>query len=196
VIVTHGAHRSIIRSNLDDIHDAIQATREEPLHDWAAVAVWGHAGGEVSIHGEADLLQLKGYLHSGLWSVAHTEAGSAERLERLSFDRTHDVRSFDKGRMDVVRIGGTTIGRGIFEPGWRWSQSVKPLVGTPDCRLRHIGYVLSGRMMISMDGGESYEIIRGQAINISPGHDAWTLGSEECVVLEILTADRYAQPQS
>ena len=176
------------------IHDAIQATRKEPLHDWVAVAIWHDADGHVTVHGSATPLQLKGYLHSGLWAVAHQDERVPEGLETQSLDDTADARSFSGGRMDLVKIGGATIGRGSFEPGWRWSESVKPIVGTESCGLAHMGYVVSGRMGIRMDGGEEFEIAEGDAIRIAPGHDAWTIGDEPCIVLEIQAAREYATP--
>jgi hypothetical protein len=172
------------------IRDAIQAFREEPLHDWAIVAIWGHSGGDVSVYGESHPLQLKGYLHSGIWALAHS---GVEGHARAKMDIVTDVRSFPHGRMDVVRLAGSTIGRGTFDPGWRWSQSVAPIVGTDLCELPHIGYVISGRMMILPKDGEGYEISAGDAINITPDHDAWTVGDEPCRVLEILSADRYGK---
>jgi len=175
------------------VRNAIQATREEPLHDWVVVAVWDHAGGEVGVYGESDPLQLKGYLHSGIWSVAHAEPGERPRRD---MDAAADVRSFPHGRMDVVRLGGSTIGRGTFEPGWRWSESVGPIVGTDMCSLPHVGYVLSGRMMIAPEDGDGFEISAGDAVNISPNHDSWTVGDEPCVVLEILSAERYGKVPS
>jgi hypothetical protein len=152
--------------HLEVIRDSIQAAREEPLHDWVVVAIWDHGGGGVTVYGESSPLQLKGYLHSGVWTLAHREPDGHER-ERM--DAVSDVRSFPRGRMDVVRLAGSTIGRGTFDPGWRWSESVGPIVGTDLCDLPHIGYVISGRMMILPKEGEGYEICAGDAINIPPG---------------------------
>ena len=182
------------KAALDAIHDAIQATREEPLHDWAAVAVWTDSSGEVSVLGEASPLELKGYLHSGIWNVAHDEETLSDELIQKSMDSAADVRSFEKGRMDVVKIAGSSIGRGTFQPGWRWSESVGPMIGEDSCPLAHTGFVVQGRMRISMTDGDEYEVAAGEAIHIAPGHDAWTVGDEPCVILEVLTAAEYARP--
>ena len=178
---------------LDVIHDAIQTTRELPLRHWVAVAIWD-PDGKTTVLGEESQLKLKGYLHSGLWEVVH--GGPADGQEARSLSSPQDVREFDKGRMDVVRVGGNTIGRGVFEPGFKWSESIKPIVQTDSCEVAHVGYVLQGRMMIRMNDGSESEIKQGQAIQIAPGHDAWTLGDEPCVILEVQGAGEYALPQS
>jgi hypothetical protein len=177
---------------LDAIHDAIQATREVPLRHWVAVAIW-EPDRKISVIGEDDLLKLKGYLHSGLWEAAHGE-GVVES-ESSAFSAPDDVREFDKGRMDVVRVGGSTIGRAVFEPGFKWSECIKPIVKTESCMINHVGYVLKGSMMIRMDDGSEWEMKQGDAIHIEPGHDAWTVGDEPCVVLEVRSAGEYALPQ-
>jgi quercetin dioxygenase-like cupin family protein len=97
-----------------------------------------------------------------------------------------------KGRAEVVSVGGTTILRGTFEPGWRWSEHVKPLAGTDSCRTGHTGYVVSGRMHVRMDDGTEREIGPGDAVRIAPGHDAWIVGDEACVFIDF-TAPDYAR---
>jgi hypothetical protein len=177
--------------HLDAIHDAIQGTRELPLHDWVAVAVWENDHGEVSVLGEATPLHLKGYLHSGVWEVAR-----GPDVEAHSMQAAEDVRWFDKGHMKVVKIGGQAIGRGEFEPGWKWSESVSDIAGTETCQLSHTGFVVTGSMRIKMDDGEEFDIKAGDAVSIAPGHDAWTLGDQSCVVIEIQSAAEYARPSS
>src|SRR5687767_806086 len=103
-----------------EIHDAIQATREEPLKDWVAIAIWDED--EVSVLGDASQLQLKGYLHSALWAMAHEEAAEPPRSGAKELSDAADVRSFPKGRMQVVKMGGASIGKATFEPGFRWSE--------------------------------------------------------------------------
>ena len=185
---------SVDKRQLDAIHDSIQALREEPLYDWVAVALWNGPSGDVTVHGEAPILHLKSYLHSGVWQAAHQETDSGPELVQKSLDSAADVRQFERGRMDVVKLAGTAIGRGTFEPGWRWSESVGPLIGEPACPLPHTGFVVSGRMRIAMTDGDEFELAAGEAIQIAPGHDAWTVGDEPCVVLEVLSAAEYAQP--
>jgi len=115
-------------------------------------------------------------------------------LEAKSLERPEEVRRFvDKGAISVVTVGGVTIGRGVFEPGWRWSQHVKPLAGTDSCQAAHLGYVLSGRMKIVMNDGAETELGPGDAFNIAPGHDAWTVGDEACVMVDVVGFAEYAK---
>ena len=182
---------------LDAIHDALQSIREEPLYDWVAVAIWGDGPrGEVSVIGEAPLLHLKGYLHSGVWKAAHVDKDAEPQIVAKDMDKAKDVRQFEGGRMDVVRIAGSSIGRGTFQPGWRWSESVGPLIGEDSCPLAHTGFIVQGRMHIEMDDGTAFELGAGEAIHIAPGHDAWTVGDEECVIVEVLSAEEYAKTEA
>lgn len=86
------------------------------------------------------------------------------------------------------------MGRAVFEPGWRWSLHIKPLAGTDSCRSAHTGYIVSGRMKIVMDDGESGDLGPGDFIQIAPGHDAWVLGDEPCVALDWTGYSDYAKP--
>ena len=112
-----------------------------------------------------------------------------ENLEAKNFDSQDETR----GRMDLVTMGGTTIGRGVFEPGWRWSKSVKPIVGTDTCQVAHTGYVISGHMHVVMDDGNEGDAGPGDAFLIAPGHDAWIVGDKPCVFLDIQGAPQYAK---
>lgn len=177
---------------LDAIHDAIQATQEKPLKDWAAIAIWDD--GDAAVLGEAPPLQLKGYLHSGLWAVAHND-GQAPSVTAKDISQAADVREFPKGRMQVVRMGGAAIGKATFEPGFKWSECIGPIVGSESCPLEHLGVVLKGELHVVMDDGTEFDIRSGEAIHIMPGHDALNLGSEDCEVLETLSAEQYAKPE-
>ena len=116
-------------------------------------------------------------------------------LSAKSFAVPDETRPFkDKGRMEVVRFGDTIVGKGTFEPGWRWSEHVKPIAGTDSCLVQHVGYVLSGRMKVVMDDGAEAEVGPGDAFVMPPGHDAWTVGTEPCVLLDFGGISGYAQP--
>ena len=104
-----------------------------------------------------------------------------------------EVRSFDKGKMDVVTLGNVTVGLAMFEPGWQWSECVKPVVGTDSCQVPHVGYVLSGQIKVVMDDGSEEEFSPDDAVVIPPGHDAWVVGDEPCVMLDFAGADEYAK---
>src|SRR5437870_7029126 len=105
--------------------------------------------------------------------------------EVKNFESPDETRPFEgNGKADVVNIGGQTLGRGTFEPGWRWSNDVKPIAGTDSCQTRHTGVCTSGRMTIRYDDGSEQEIGAGDVVVIEPGHDAWTLGDEPCVMFD------------
>lgn len=88
------------------------------------------------------------------------------------------VRTFPKGHVDLINIGGATVGKGIFEPGWRWSESVKPIAKTDSCEAPHFQYQISGTMMVLMDDGTEFECKAGDVSLLPPGHDAWVVGNE------------------
>ncbi len=112
------------------------------------------------------------------------------------FSSPDETRPFtDKGRLEVLHVGGGIVGRGIFEPGWRWSKHVKSIAQTSSCEAAHSGYVLSGRMHVRMDDGEETEIAPGDYVTIPPGHDAWTVGAEACVFLDVSGFGDYARPE-
>jgi quercetin dioxygenase-like cupin family protein len=115
-------------------------------------------------------------------------------LEVKRFDAPDEVRPFEgNGRADVVNLGGHVVGRATFEPGWRWSQNVKPIAGTESCQVSHLGYVLSGAMKTIMDDGTEMEMNAGDVVAIPPGHDAEVLGDEACVVLDFGEFGEYAK---
>jgi quercetin dioxygenase-like cupin family protein len=116
-------------------------------------------------------------------------------LEAKNPDSPDEVREFvDKGRVKLVKLSGGTVGKGTFEPGWKWSDHVKPLAGTESCQVQHVGYVLSGRMKVVMDDGSEIEVGAGDAFVMPPGHDAWTVGDERCELLDFGGLEGYAQP--
>ncbi len=115
-------------------------------------------------------------------------------LEAKSFDSPDEVRPFkDKGEARIVNLGGGTVGLATFEPGWRWSEHVKPIAGTDSCQAPHMGYVLAGRMKIVMDDGSEGEVGPGDVGVIPPGHDAWTVGDEPCVMVDFAGMEHYAE---
>ncbi len=100
------------------------------------------------------------------------------------FESPDESRKPDKTRVDVVRMGGNTAARVTLQPGWRWSECIKPVVGTESCQVRHVGVVHSGRMHVSHEDGTEGEIGPGEAYVIEPGHDAWVVGDEPMVGFE------------
>jgi mannose-6-phosphate isomerase-like protein (cupin superfamily) len=105
-------------------------------------------------------------------------------VEVREFDAPDESRTPDKTKIDVVRMGGTTVARMVFEPGWKWSECVKPVAGTESCQARHLGVLQSGRMHVIHEDGTEQEIKPGEAYVIEPGHDAWNVGDEPIVAFE------------
>jgi len=116
-------------------------------------------------------------------------------VQLLDFDSPGETRTPEKTRVDVVRMGDTTAARFAFEPGWKWSECVKPVVGTDNCQVRHVGVVQSGRMLVKHEDGSEVEIGPGAAYLIEPGHDAWVVGDERFVGFEFesRSAEEYAR---
>jgi quercetin dioxygenase-like cupin family protein len=121
---------------------------------------------------------------------------AVSRLEAKSHDDPDETRMPDKTRIEVVRLDGFTIGRFTFAPGWRWSECIKPVVGTNACQNSHVGYAISGRGRIRMDDGSEQVIVAGQSYTIPPGHDAWVEGDEPFVVIEVMSAEQFGRPAS
>jgi quercetin dioxygenase-like cupin family protein len=105
-------------------------------------------------------------------------------VQTLDFDSPDETRTPDKTRVDLVRIGNVTAGRFAFDPGWRWSECVKPVAGTESCQMRHVGVVQSGTLRVSHDDGSESDLRPGEAYVIEPGHDAWVVGDERFVAFE------------
>ncbi|HMC07296.1 MAG TPA: cupin domain-containing protein [Solirubrobacterales bacterium] len=115
-------------------------------------------------------------------------------IEIKSFDSPDETRPFEgKGEAKVVQVAGQTIGRGTFEPGWRWSENVKPIAGTDSCEVSHLGYVLSGRMTVEMDDGSTADVGPGDVFAIPPGHDAEVVGDEPCEMVDFGEFGEYAK---
>jgi hypothetical protein len=110
------------------------------------------------------------------------------------FDHPDEVREFEKGRFEIVRIGGLTIGRATYQPGWKWSEHVRPLAGTPFCEVEHVGLVLAGRATAAMAGGATSVLTPGTLFHVpaSP-HDSWVVGDEPYVSLHFLGAETYTR---
>ena len=110
---------------------------------------------------------------------------SGAAMHRKSFGAPDEVRRFPKGIGELVHVGSLTIGRGILEPGWRWSTSLKTVQGSPSCQVHHLEMLLAGRFRIEMDDGETAEFGPGDVFDVPPGHDAWVVGDEPVVLVDV-----------
>jgi quercetin dioxygenase-like cupin family protein len=109
-----------------------------------------------------------------------------------SFDKPDEVRTFDKGKFELVHIAGMTIGRATYEPGWKWSEHVGKLLGKASCEVEHVGLVISGCATAAMDDGRVVGMKAGDIFYIAPGHDSWVIGDQPYVSLHLMGASGYA----
>ncbi len=109
------------------------------------------------------------------------------------FDEPDEERAMALGRFDVVRLGGTTVARASYQPGWKWSEQVGPGLGQSTCPVEHVGLVVSGRNRITMDDGTVIEIGPGDLFSIPAGHDSEVIGDEPYVSIHIMGGDAYAR---
>lgn len=116
-----------------------------------------------------------------------------KKAEYKNFSTPDEVREFPKGRLELININGATIGRGIFEPGWRWSTSVQPLAKTHSCEAPHFQYHVSGTLHVVMDDGTEFDCKPGDLSVLPSGHDAWTVGNEPAVVVDFQGMVDYAK---
>jgi quercetin dioxygenase-like cupin family protein len=116
-------------------------------------------------------------------------------VDRRSMNSPDETRTFDNGKLDVVKLDRATVGLAELQPGWRWSDHIKPIAGTESCQGNHLGYVISGHLHVVMDDGAEAELSPGDAYAIPPGHDAWVVGDEplRAVEFDTQTAETYAK---
>ncbi|HEY9842125.1 MAG TPA: cupin domain-containing protein [Candidatus Obscuribacterales bacterium] len=110
-----------------------------------------------------------------------------------NFEKPDEVREFPKGRVELVNVGGSTVGRAVFEPGWKWSTCVKPIAKTESCQAAHLTYQVAGVLKVVMDDGTEFESGPGEVSLIPPGHDAWVVGDEAVVCIDFQGMVDYAK---
>ena len=118
----------------------------------------------------------------------------AQKTEHKSFGMPDEVREFTHGRAEILSVGSSDIGRLVLEPGWRWSNDVKPIAGTELCEAPHFQYHVSGRLAIRMEDGTEIIAEPGDITSVPAGHDAWVLGDEAVVLVDWYGASNYAKP--
>ena len=114
--------------------------------------------------------------------------------ELKTFAKPEEVRTFPKGKVELIKVGGVTIGRATLEPGWKWSTSVQPLAKTKSCEAPHFQYHVSGVLKVRMDDGTELECKPGDVSLLPSGHDAWVVGKEPAVVVDFQGMTNYARP--
>jgi len=115
------------------------------------------------------------------------------KMEVKKFGAPDEVRTFDKGRLELVKIGGVIIGKATFEPGWKWSESVQPIAKTKSCEAPHFQYHVSGVLKVVMDDGTEKELKAGDVSLLPSGHNAWVVGNEPAVVVDFQGMADYAK---
>jgi hypothetical protein len=118
---------------------------------------------------------------------------ATQNTEHVSFGSPDEVRKFPHGRVEIVKVGGAEIGRLVLEPGWRWSNDVKPIAGTELCEAPHMQYHVSGRLHVRMADDTEFEAGPGDVSSLPQGHDAWVVGTEPAVVVDWFGASNYAR---
>jgi hypothetical protein len=116
-----------------------------------------------------------------------------EKMQKKSMSQPDETRTFDKGKLELVTLGGITFGRATFQPGWKWSTSVKPIAKTKSCEAPHLQYHVSGRLHVVMDDGSEQEFGAGDLSLLPSGHDGWVVGNEPVVVIDVSGMVNYAK---
>jgi quercetin dioxygenase-like cupin family protein len=150
---------------------------------------WAQHGGRTidSIQRRIDTLRTNSR------AVAALKEEAMAKAENKSVGKPDEVRKFDKGHIDLVNIGGGVVGKATFEPGWRWSEHVKPIAKTEWCEAPHFMYQISGRMHVKMADGQEFEMVPGDVAMMPSGHDAWVVGDEAVVAIDWQGATNYAK---
>jgi quercetin dioxygenase-like cupin family protein len=119
----------------------------------------------------------------------------SEKIQRKSMDSPDEIRVFkdNKGKAEIVTVGNIILGRGTLEPGWVWSKHVQPVTENHSCQAAHTGYIVQGRMVVKMDDGSEEELGPGEAFYVSSGHDAWIVGDETCVLIDVTGFGQHAK---
>lgn len=123
-------------------------------------------------------------------------ASDFSKAQLKGFSKPDEVREFPKGRVEIINIGGITIGRATFEPGWKWSTSLQPLIKTESCHAPHFQYHVSGVLKVQMSDGTVLECREGDISLLPSGHDAWVVGNEPVIVVDFQGMVDYAKWQT
>ncbi len=116
-----------------------------------------------------------------------------KKAELKNFAKADEVREFPNGRLELIKVAGATVGRAVFEPGWRWATSVQPIAKTKSCQAPHFQYHVSGILRIRMDDGTEFDCKPGDVSMLPSGHDAWVVGNEQVVIVDFQGMVDYAK---
>ncbi len=170
------------------IGDVIELRANEPTIE-GDVRAWAKKSGNRVV----EVIQEKDYTKVVIRVTKRGKEVAEISATKTNLSEPDEVKELVKGKLQLVTMGGFTFGRRTLEPGWKWSESVKPIARTETCENRHIGYVISGRMGFAMDDGARLEVGPGDAFDVHPGHEAWTVGNEPVVFVDLIGAAEYAK---
>lgn len=122
-----------------------------------------------------------------------TETSTEQMIEQRDFADPNEVRTFDYGRVELIKVGGMEIGRLVLSPGWRWSEHVKPIAGTDLCEAPHFQYHVAGTLRLRTADGREFDAEPGQVTSLPAGHDAWVVGDQDVVIVDWFGASHYAK---
>lgn len=168
--------------------DELELWATEPTVE-SDVKAWAKKSGNHVI----EAVQKEGYMKIVVRITRRGRMQVEESASKKNLGEPDEWKSFRKGSLQIVTIGGFTFGLRTLEPGWRWSTEMKPIAKTDSCMTRHLGYVLSGRMAFAMDDGTRLEVGAGDAFEARPGHDAWTVGEDPVVFIDLIGAVEYTK---
>lgn len=134
-----------------------------------------------------------GTASAALFGMLHLGVLEGPKAEHKSFKKPEETRTFPKGKVELVKLGGAMIGKATFEPGWRWSTSVKDIAKTESCVAPHYQYHVSGVLRVRMDDGTEFDCRPGDVTLLPSGHDAWVVGNEPVVVIDFQGMLDYAK---
>lgn len=146
----------------------------------------------MSKYGSMEFMVKEGYDKYGS-KLMNNPIKHMPKVETKNIHKPDETRDFPHGKVELVKVAGFTFGLATFEPGWQWSKSIKPIAKTESCQASHTAYQISGRIHIRMDDGTEYDLGPGDVGIIPPGHDAWTVGNEPAVALDISGMADYAK---
>jgi hypothetical protein len=115
------------------------------------------------------------------------------KAEHKDFKSPDEVRTFEKGKVELLQIGGGVVGKMTLQPGWRWSEDVKPIAGTELCEAPHFQYQIAGKLHVAMADGEEFDSVPGMVTKMPSGHDAWVVGDEDVVMVDWAGLAEYAK---
>jgi TusA-related sulfurtransferase/mannose-6-phosphate isomerase-like protein (cupin superfamily) len=171
--------------------DELEVWATEPTIE-SDIRAWAKKSGNRVI----EVVKEEGYLKVVVRITRRGRMQVEESASKKNFGEPDEWKAFPKGGLQIVTLSGFTFGLRTLQRGWRWSTDMKPLAKTASCMTQHMGFVVSGRMAFAMDDGSQLDVGPGDAFEVHPGHDAWTVGEEPVVFIDLIGAVEYAKKEN